>query len=61
MSVARPMILDRSEEGSPAALDDEMSQDSKEEKRMDVENPPSRRPTKRIGMNGIEMHMQEMV
>jgi len=55
------MILDRSEEGSPAALDDEMSQDSKEEKRMEVENPPSRRPTKRIGMNGIEMHMQEMV
>lgn len=61
MRVARPIILDRSEEGSPAVLADEMNQDSKAEKRIEVENPPNKRPMTRIGTNGVKMHMQEVM
>ena len=55
------MIVERSAEGRPEAPAEETSQDSKAEKRIEVENPPSRRPMKRTGTRGIAMHTQESV
>jgi hypothetical protein len=52
-------MVERSAEGKPAAPADEMTQDSNAEKRIEVENPPSRRPMKRIGTEGMAIHAQE--
>ncbi len=55
------MTVERSAEGRESEFADEISHDSKEEKSIDVENPPSKRPKKRMGMYGIVMQMQEIV
>lgn len=55
MRVARPMIVERSAEGSPADVDAEMSHDSKAEKRMEVDAPPSTLPRRSIGTEGMVM------
>ena len=54
-------MVERSAEGNAAEVADEMSQDSKAEKRIDVENPPSRRPMNRMGVERIITHAQERV
>jgi len=51
--VARPKIVESSEEPRPAVDDAEMSHDSKAEKRMEVENPARKRPVTRTGRNGM--------
>jgi hypothetical protein len=55
------MIVERPAEGKPAALAEEMSQDSKAEKSIEVEKPPSMRPINRIGMEGMAIHAQDRV
>jgi len=55
------MIVERSADGRPAVVADEMSQVSKAENRMDVEMPPKRRPKNRTGMEGMLMHAHAKV
>jgi hypothetical protein len=64
MRVARPMMVDRSGDGSPAAPADEdaeMSHDSKAEKRMEVDTPPSILPKKSVGIEGMVMQTHDRV
>lgn len=49
MRVARPMMVDKSAEASDADEAEEISHDSNAEKRIDVETPPRKRPTRRMG------------
>jgi hypothetical protein len=44
------MIVERSEEATPAVVEAEMSHDSNAEKRIEVDTPPMRRPRRRIGV-----------
>ena len=57
-SVARPNIVDRSEDGMVSELAEETNHDSKAEKRMDVDTPAVRRPKSRMGRYGtlIQRH-----
>ena len=55
INVALPMMVERSVEGSPAELDAEMSHDSKAEKRMEVDAPPSTLPKRSKGTEGMVM------
>lgn len=59
-SVARPIIVDKSPEGRPIDDAEEINHDSNAENSIDVEMPPRRRPTSRIGRAGkrIRMHAQ---
>ena len=49
------MMVERSAEGSAAEEDAEMSHDSKAEKRMEVETPPSNLPKRSVGTEGTVM------
>lgn len=49
------MIVDRSADGSPADEDAEISHDSKAEKRMEVDTPPSILPKRSVGTEGMVM------
>lgn len=60
MSVARPMMEDTSPLVKLSALADDASHDSKQEKRMAVENPPRARPRRRTGKKGKAMRMQDV-
>jgi hypothetical protein len=55
------MIVERSAEGSPAEVDAEMSHDSKAEKRMEVETPPSTLPKRSVGTEGMVMQTHASV
>ena len=55
MRVARPMMVERSADGSPAEEEAEMSHDSNAEKRMEVETPPSSLPKRSVGTEGMVM------
>ena len=59
--VARPRIEDRSDWGRARLLEEEITQDSNAENRMDVETPPRTRPSKSTGSVGIRMHKQASV
>jgi hypothetical protein len=50
------MMADKSAEGSDADEAEEISHDSNAEKRMDVDTPPRKRPTRRMGRRGKVMH-----
>ena len=59
--VARPMIVERPAEGSADEEADEISHDSKAEKRMLVETPPRTRPRRSSGIYGTRMHTHARV
>ena len=59
--VARPMTVERSADGSPAEEDAEMSHDSKAEKRMEVDTPPSTLPKRSVGTEGMVMQTHASV
>lgn len=59
--VARPMMVERSAEGSADEEADETSHDSKAEKRMLVETPPRTRPRRSSGIYGTRMHTHARV
>ena len=59
--VARPIMVERSAEGRPAEVDAEMSHDSKAEKRMEVDAPPSTLPKRSVGTEGMVMHAHASV
>ena len=48
-SVARPKVVERSEDGMVRELAEETNHDSKTENRMDVDTPAVRRPRSRMG------------
>lgn len=62
-SVARPMMVEMSPEGSAAELADEMSHDSNAENKIEVEIPPRTRPQSRVGIEGtvIQRHARPYV
>lgn len=62
-SVARPIMVEMSPDGSAAELADEISHDSNAEKRIDVEMPPSTRPKRSVGSEGtvIQRHARPYV
>jgi hypothetical protein len=53
--------VDSSDCGSPREEDEDMSHDSKAEKRMEVEIPPRTRPKSKTGSHGTRMHKHAMV
>ena len=57
------MMVERSADGSPAEEDAEMSHDSKAEKRMEVDTPPSSLPRRSTGTEGMVMqkHVRQYV
>ena len=55
------MMVERSADGSPAEEDDEMSHDSKAEKRMEVDTPPSTLPKRSVGTEGTVMQTHASV
>ena len=55
------MMVDKSAEASDADEAEEISHDSNAEKRIDVDTPPRKRPTMRIGRKGKVMHMHARV
>ena len=61
MSVARPIIAERSDSESASDDAEDMSHDSKAENNMDVEMPPRTRPTRRIGSHRIRTQAQVKV
>jgi len=48
-------MVERSVEGRPEEVDAEMSHDSKAEKRMEVDIPPSTLPKRSVGTEGMVM------
>ena len=54
-------MVERSVDGSPAEEDAEMSHDSKAEKRMEVDTPPSSLPKRSTGTEGMVMQKQVRV
>jgi hypothetical protein len=61
MSVARPIMVDKSVDGRPFDDDAEMSHDSKAEKRMEVDTPPSSLPKRSVGNEGMVMQTHASV
>jgi hypothetical protein len=55
------MIVERSAAGSAAEVDAEISHDSKAEKRMEVETPPSTLPKRSVGIEGMVMQTHASV
>jgi hypothetical protein len=60
-NVALPIIVERSDCGSPIDVDEDISHDSKAENRIDVEIPPRTRPKSKIGSHGTRMHKHAIV
>lgn len=54
-------MVERSAEGRPEEVDAEMSHDSKAEKRMEVDVPPSSLPTRSVGTEGMVMQAHDNV
>lgn len=59
MTVALPIIWERSDWETLLVVAEEMSQESKTEKRMEVEIPPRTRPRRRMGTHGMRMHRHD--
>ena len=54
-------MVDRSADGRPADEDAEISHDSKAEKRMEVDTPPSNLPKRSVGTEGMVMQKHAKV
>lgn len=61
IKVARPIIVERSAGGSPADEDAEISHDSKAEKRIEVDIPPSILPKRSVGREGMTIQIHARV
>ena len=51
-------MVDKSAGGRPSEVEEEMSHDSKAEKRIEVDVPPRILPRRRMGKEGMEMQRQ---